>query len=110
VDVSAGEEPKVVQVVIRPPKPGHYTGQFSLTDGDKVLYSKRVGFVFRPEEIPPAQAPADFDAFWDATLAELDKIPPEYSLEPQPAKDTPAGKVYMLKYRSWGGRWAWAWF
>ncbi|MHB9023750.1 MAG: acetylxylan esterase [Armatimonadota bacterium] len=65
--------------------------------------------MFRPEEISAAVPPADFDAFWDATLANLAKIPLDMTLEEQKDKETADGRVYKVKYRSWGGRWAWAW-
>ncbi|MHB9132650.1 MAG: acetylxylan esterase [Armatimonadota bacterium] len=107
--LTAEQPSKLLELPIHPVKPGHYTGLISVTDGKNALYNQRIGFLFRPEEIPPAQPPADFDAFWDATLAELDKIPLEMTLEPQPDKETAYGFVYKVKYRSWGGRWAWAW-
>lgn len=98
-----------VNLPILPPKPGHYTGLIQVTDGKAPLYSQRVGFLFRPAEIPRATPPADFDKFWDNTLTELAKIPLDLTLEPQPKLETPQGIVYKAKYRSWGGRWAWAW-
>ena len=109
VTLSAAETAKTVNLPIRPAKPGHYTGKISIVTDKGPIYSKRVGFLYRPEEIPPAQAPADFDAFWDKTLAELDKIPLDMTLVPQKDKETPQGWTYKVKYRSWGGRWAWAW-
>lgn len=98
-----------VKLPIKPSKPGHYTGLISVTDGQNALYSKRIGFMFRPEGISPAQPPADFDAFWDSNLAALAKVPLDLILEPQNDKETAAGIVYKAKYRSWDGRWAWAW-
>lgn len=98
-----------VMLPIRPPKPGHYTGLISVMQGKAALYSQRVGFLYRPAEIPRAEPPVDFDTFWDTTLTELEKIPLDLTMEPQPKLETAQGVVYKIKYRSWGGRWAWAW-
>lgn len=98
-----------VQLPIDPQKPGHFTGKISVAQEEQALYSQRIGFVYRPERIPPATPPEDFDKFWDETLAELEKIPSDLTLEEQTDQETAAGKVYKAKYRSWGGQWAWAW-
>jgi len=92
-------------VKIRPPKPGHYTGLISATDGQQPIYSQRLGFMYRPEEIPAAVAPPDFDEFWAKTMAELNKTPLDMTMEEVTNKTTAAGQVFKVKYRSWGGRW-----
>jgi cephalosporin-C deacetylase len=94
---------------IRPDQPGHYIGKVIVMDGDKPLYSKRVGFIFQPQKVTPVAPPKDFDQFWDQTLAELAKIPLDVTMTEQKEKETAAGKVYLVKYRSWENRWAWAW-
>lgn len=98
-----------VPLTIKPPKPGHYTGVVSVNIDGKPVYSQRVGFMFQPERIPPVEAPADFDKFWDDTLAQLEKIPLDMTLEERTDLETDRGRVFKVKYRSWGGRWAWAW-
>lgn len=98
-----------VSLKIRPPKPGHYTGLISVKEAGKPAYSQRVGFMFQPERIPPVEAPADFDKFWDDTLRELEKIPLDLTLEERKDLESDRGRVFKVKYRSWGGRWAWAW-
>ncbi len=98
-----------VKLPIHPEKPAHYTGLISVTDGKTLLYNKRIGFLYRPERIAAAQPPADFDAFWDANLAALEQTPLDMTLEEQPDKCNQYGSVYKVKYRSWAGRWAWAW-
>ncbi len=107
--LTAAAPTATVNLPILPPKPGHYTGLIQVTDGKAPLYSQRLGYMWRPAEIPPATPPKDFDAFWDNTMAELAKIPLDLTMEPQPKLETPNGVVYKVKYRSWGGRWAWAW-
>ena len=109
LELAPEQAERTVELTIKPPKAGHYTGKVSVTDGARPLYSQRVGFAFRPEQIPAAKPPPDFDAFWADTLAQLEKIPLDLTLEEQVDKATPAGKVFKAKYRSWGGRWAWAW-
>lgn len=43
----------------------------------------RAGFLFAPEKIEPAaERPADFDAFWDARLAALARVPIDPRLHP----------------------------
>jgi len=109
IDLSPAHPTQTVQLAIHPEKPGHIIGKVSVTDGKTTYYAKRIGFVFNPEAIAPVQPPKDFDAFWDETMTELNKIPLDLTLTEQPAKETSKGKVYLAKYRSWGGRWAWAW-
>ena len=109
VSLSPERTEDTVQLVIKPPKPGHYTGIISITDGTSPLYNKKIGFLFRPEEIPAVNPPADFDAFWDATMADLAKTPLDLTLEERKDLETTAGRVYKVRYRSWKGIWAWAW-
>ena len=108
VHIPAGGE-QTVRLAIRPPQPGVYTGMVSLTDGQKPLNSQRLGFVFRPEGIAPVPVPADFDEFWDKTLAELEQTPLDLTMTERKDLETALGRVYKVQYRSWGGRWAWAW-
>jgi cephalosporin-C deacetylase-like acetyl esterase len=100
---------QTVNLVLRPAVAGHYTGKVSVAANGQPLTNKRMGLVFQPERIPAAQPPADFDAFWESTLAELAKIPLDLELEEQVDKATAAGRAYKVKFRAWGGRWAWAW-
>jgi cephalosporin-C deacetylase-like acetyl esterase len=109
VDLTPDHPTQKINLVIRPAKPGHIVGKILATDGTTIFNGKRIGFVFNPEQIPPVVPPKDFDAFWDDTMKELDKIPLDLTLTEQKDKETALGKVYMVKYRSWGGRWAWAW-
>jgi len=109
LQMTANSATKTVPLRVATPKPGQYTGAIRVMEGDKKLVSKRVGFLMAPEQIPPAPIPPDFDAFWDQTMAELEKIPFDLEMKPMPAMGTKDGQVFKVKYRSWGGRWAWAW-
>ena len=109
LSLSPEKPEQTVKLDVRVPKPGHYTGSIQIADGDTVVARKIMGFVASPEKIPPAPVPDDFDAFWDKTLAELAKTPLDMELKEFPDKETTGGRLYKVKYRSWGGRWAWAW-
>ena len=100
---------QTVDLTIRVPKRGHYTGKLQVIDGDAVVAEKIIGFVTSPEKLAPPPVPEDFDAFWDHTLAELAKTPLDMELTEFPKMATPAGRLYKVKFRSWAGRWAWAW-
>lgn len=56
------------------------------------------GAIYAPEKIKPAAPePADFDAFWQAKLAELAKVPMNPVLEKKPdAKNTPGVDYYKV--------------
>ncbi len=108
LDLTPEQPTMTVRLPIRPSSPGQYIGLISVTDGQTALYSQQVAFMFRPERIPVVER-LDFDAFWDTTLAELAKTPLDLTLEERQDLETPAGRVYKARYRSWGGRWAWAW-
>jgi cephalosporin-C deacetylase len=107
--LTADQPTETVQLPIEPQKPGHFTGKICVVGGDKPLYCQRLGFIYRPEEIPPATPPADFDQFWADTMTELAKVPLDLTLEEHKEWETAAAKVYKAQYRSWGGKWAWAW-
>ena len=47
--------------------------------------------------------PADFDAFWEATLAEADTIDPAPALVPIPLRSTDDVEVFELSFTSWDG-------
>lgn len=109
VRIKSGSQPLTVEFAIQPREPGHYIGNIILSDGGKDLYAKRIGFLYQPQKVEPVTPPEGFDAFWEKTLADLDKVPLDLTLTEQPEKETAAGKVYLAKYRAWEGRWAWAW-
>ncbi len=109
IEISSNNTKTLVNLAIRPTQPGHYIGKVIVTDGKKPLCAKRVGFVFRPQDVVPVNPPKEFDQFWDDTMEQLSKIPLEMTLVEQFDKETPKGKVFLVKYRSWENRWAWAW-
>lgn len=57
---------------------------------------------FAPEQIAPTQGePADFDAFWSKSKAELAKIPLEPRLELIPEASKGSINVYHVSFRTW---------
>ena len=73
-------------------------------DGKRVpknhRWEKRVFFQggagVRPDEIPMATEPADYDAFWAGCLKELDAVPLTAEMTPVPCQDA-AVKLYAVK-------------
>ncbi|MBN1865476.1 MAG: acetylxylan esterase [Victivallales bacterium] len=97
------------ELEIQPPGPGQYIGTIGLAVNGKTLYRQRIGFMFQPERIPAVKPPEDFDEFWDKTLADLEKMPLDMTMEEQKDKENAKGNVFKVKYRTWKGQWAWAW-
>ncbi len=109
LNIEAGATALKLDLAIQPAEPGHYIGNIIVSDGEKDLYAKRIGFLYQPQKVAPVKPPEGFDEFWDQTLAELEKVPLDLTLTELPEKETTAGKVYLAKFRAWEGRWAWAW-
>ncbi|MDB5334932.1 MAG: Acetyl esterase Axe7A [Planctomycetaceae bacterium] len=109
ISIESGAAPLKLAFAIQPSEPGHYIGNVIISDGEKDLYAKRVGFLYQPQKVPAVKPPEGFDEFWDKTLVELEKVPLDLTLTEQPDKETAAGKTYLAKFRAWEGRWAWAW-
>lgn len=70
----------------------------------RVNDSIRFNIGIRPDEVvSPADAADDFDAFWEATLAELAAIPMEPTLTPVPEYSNQTRTCYEVRYPAWGG-------
>jgi cephalosporin-C deacetylase len=54
--------------------------------------------------------PADFDAFWEETIAELGRTPANVSVEPDSLRSTPQVSVSQVHFDSFGGVRIFAWF
>lgn len=107
--IEPGAPARTIDFAIQPAEPGHYIGSIIVSDGEKDLYAKRIGFLYQPQKVAAVEPPAGFDEFWDQTLEKLEQVPLDLTLTEQPDKETAAGKVYLAKFRAWEGRWAWAW-
>lgn len=64
-------------------------------DGTQYTYHVKVGF--SPEQIEPyTRMPEDFTEFWDAALADLKKVPLEYTMHPAPQYTTDKFDAYLV--------------
>lgn len=80
--------------------PGFYRAV--IRDGERETGGFRFGC--DPERIvSPADAQADFDAFWDRAKAELAAVAPRYRLRPDKERSTAARRIYLVEMRSLGG-------
>jgi cephalosporin-C deacetylase-like acetyl esterase len=62
------------------PKPGFYTGTITVKQGDQTLATRDFPFAYDIAHMTLPDRPADFDKFWDDTLAEQAKIDPDWQL------------------------------
>ena len=66
--------------------------------------SVRFNIGIRPDEVVSApDAPEDFDAFWESTLAQLDEIPLEPVFKEMPEYSNDVRTCYEVTYESFGG-------
>ena len=63
ISIAAGAETLKVDFAIHPAEPGHYIGNIIVSDGEKDLYAKRIGFLYQPQKVTPVKPPAGFDEF-----------------------------------------------
>ena len=85
--------------------PGFYQVNLSVQGAEASFKPQRVFNIgVRPEEIvSPQDKQPDFDEFWNATLAELAKVPvdAEYTLDPEHSDSLRS--TYIVKFKSFGG-------
>jgi cephalosporin-C deacetylase-like acetyl esterase len=90
------------KVSYSPKLPGWVYVQVSVTNAKgKVASKASVGAIYRPDDIRPAMPPPDdFKAFWDAAIAELDKVPIRAKLEPVELtdKESNGGKIKGFEF------------
>jgi cephalosporin-C deacetylase len=84
-------------------KAGFYKINFmvNLSDYDDTT---RKAFGIRPDEIKsPYAKPADFDSFWQNTMAELAKVKPEYKMTEMPDSAKDNRRVFSVEMKSLDG-------
>ena len=90
------------KVSYSPKLPGWVYVQVSVTNAKGKATSKAsAGAIYRPDDIRPAMPPPDdFKAFWDAAIAELDKVPIKAKLIPVELteKENPGEKVKSFEF------------
>ncbi len=94
------------------PQPGFYEGVITVKragaqQGQETLATRSFPFAYDIAHMTPAERPADFDKFWDDTLAEQEKIPPDWQLVLE--KATPDYKLYRTTFNGLLGRQFHAW-
>jgi len=101
IKVPAGEK-RISRYSAKIPSPGFYKGTVICTGkGGRVRQTVQVGYA--PEDIlPPLTEEADFQEFWDGSLAGLAKVDPQYRLIHQPKLSTGPNDVYEVRMRSYG--------
>lgn len=87
---------------IPPLKSSFYKISFIINVTDYDDTTRRV-FGIRANEIRSNHPkPADFDAFWENTKAELAAVKPEFIMTEKPAMEKFNQKVYLIQMQSWG--------
>jgi cephalosporin-C deacetylase-like acetyl esterase len=100
--LSVGEE-KAISVAFKLPEPGFYRCRLYVESNGAAGDVETCNIGYEPEKIiSPRDAKPDFDAFWAATRAELDKVKPSYKLTLIPARSTGAKNIYHLEMSSYG--------
>ncbi len=100
--LAAGE----VRFTLTPP-PGFYEGVLTVKQGEETLATRTFPFAYDLAHMLPPERPADFDQFWDDTLAEQDKIPPDWQLALE--KETADYRLYRTVFTGLFGRKFHAW-
>ena len=101
IKVPAGEK-RTSRYSAKIPAPGFYKGTLNCSwKGGRASQTVQVGYA--PEDIlPPLTKEADFQKFWDGSLAGLAKVDPRYRLIHQPKLSAGPNDVYEVRMRSYG--------
>ncbi|MBI3919960.1 MAG: acetylxylan esterase, partial [Armatimonadetes bacterium] len=91
----------------QPYPPGFYQATLNLTQGKEVLATRNFPFAYDIESMDRPERPADFDKFWDDTLAEQEKIPTNVQLTL--FKEEQGYKLYKARFDGLLGRQFHAW-
>jgi cephalosporin-C deacetylase len=84
-------------------KPGFYKVNFMVNVND-YDDTTRKAFGIKPEQISsPYSKPADFDAFWAHSKAELAKVKPEFKCTEMPDSNKDGRRVFLVEMKSLGG-------
>ena len=89
------------------PPPGFYEATLTVTAGADVLATRRFPFAYDIQHMTPPERPADFNKFWDDTLAEQQKIPPNVQLTL--FKEESGSRLYKMRFDGLMGRQFHAW-
>jgi len=104
MNIPAGAGKKVVVPMPVNVDPGFYQVRISWTDNTGKYDLNPFNIGVNPEEIiSEPDAPEDFDAFWEANLAELAAVPMEAKLTLLPEHSNDVRNVYCVEMKSLGG-------
>ncbi len=97
-----GEAAFAVQV-----PPGFYEGLMTVKQGEETLATRTFPFAYDIAHMTPPERPADFDKFWDDTLAEQEAIDAVWQLTLE--KETADYRLYRTVFNGLLGRKFHAW-
>ncbi|MHB9026293.1 MAG: acetylxylan esterase [Armatimonadota bacterium] len=89
------------------PKPGFYISKLTVKQGEEILTSRDCPLVYDIDHMTAPERPADFDKFWDDTLAEQEKIPA--NVEKTVFKEYDGYTLYKIRFDGLLGRKFYAW-
>lgn len=89
------------------PAPGFYDGELSVREGDTVPASRTFPLAYDIEHMTPPERPADFDDFWDSTLAEQREIPANLQMEVH--REEATHRLYKIRFDGLMGKQFHAW-
>jgi len=103
-----GRGKAVVPLTLDLKAPGMYRCELDLTHGGKMLKQKVWNFCYDFANWKPVCArPADFDAFWQKTLAELDTVPVD--LKKAVISEDSKSTLYKVNFAVLNGKRCYAW-
>ena len=97
---------KKVSFSVTPPA-GFYDGMLTIRQGSEVLASRVFPLAYDIDHMTLPERPADFDRFWDQTLAEQEKVP--VNLQMTLYKEEANYKLYKIRFDGLLGRQFYAW-
>ena len=99
--VSSGKKGVQVLRLKGAAEPGFYTLQVGVSIDGKA-YHNSINIAFAPEQIQPtAVLPADFDTFWEQSVAIARSVPLKPLLVPLPERSTPEADVYEVRFQNY---------
>lgn len=84
------------------PRPGVYEGVLTLRQGAEVLAERQFPLAYDIDRMSLPERPADFDRFWDDTLAEQERVPANLRLTP--SRDEADHRLYKFRFLGLHGR------
>ena len=94
---------EAVPARFEPPEPGFYQVRYAFDVGDGAPLADARTLGYAPTDVrPPLTRPADFEAFWDRTRAELAAVPPQFQMTRLDSLSTDVYTMHLVEMRSLG--------